>query len=72
MALDLGEIVTQAARRFGERPALTAPQGWSLTYTQLDRFADEAATGLARRGVGAGDVIAMQMPNCAAMSASIP
>lgn len=59
----LGSLVTEAARRFGERPALTTPQGWSLGYAQLDRFADEAAAGLARRGIGSGDVVALVLPS---------
>jgi len=59
----LGSVVAEAARRFGDRPALTTPQGWSLTYAQLDRYADEAAGGLARRGIGVGDVVALVLPS---------
>ncbi len=60
---DLSAVVAQAARRFGDRPALTTPQGWSLSYSQLDRFADSAAAGLARRGIGPGDVVALVLPS---------
>lgn len=59
----LGPVVAQAARRFGDRPALTTQAGWSLTYAQLDRFADECAAGLARRGIGVGDVVALVLPS---------
>lgn len=59
----LGAIVAIAAARFGNRRALTTPAGWSLTYAQLDLFADEAAAGLAKRGVGAGDVVALVLPS---------
>lgn len=59
----LSKVVADAAGRFGERPALTTQAGWSLTYTQLDRFANETAAGLAHRGVGAGDVVALVLPS---------
>lgn len=59
----LGRTVAEAARRFGERPALTTPQGWSLSYAQLDRFADETAAGLAHRGIGPGYVVALVLPS---------
>lgn len=60
---DLRAIVAQAAARFGDDPALTTPQGWSLTYAELDRAADEAAAGLARRGISVGDVVALVLPS---------
>lgn len=55
----LSDVVAEAARRFGGRPALTTQAGWSLTYAQLDRFADQTAAGFARRGIGVGDVVAL-------------
>jgi acyl-CoA synthetase (AMP-forming)/AMP-acid ligase II len=58
----LAETLTEAARRFGDRPALVAPAGWSLSYDELDRFAAEAAVGLAGRGVAEGDVVALTLP----------
>ncbi len=59
----LGEVVAQAAQRFGTNHALTTQHGWSLTYRQLDRFADETASGLAQRGIGVGDVVALVLPS---------
>jgi len=51
--------VAEAARRFADRTAYITPDGWALSYTDLDRISDEVATGLARRGVTAGDVVAL-------------
>ena len=34
-----------------------------LTYADLDRLSDRVAVGLARRGVGEGDVVSFQLPN---------
>lgn len=58
----LGELVSEAARRFGDRPAFVSAQGWSLTYAELDRLSDEVAGGLRKRGIGEGDVVALALP----------
>jgi len=34
-----------------------------LTFAELDRLSDAIAVGLARRGVGQGDVVSFQLPN---------
>lgn len=60
----LARTVTEAARRFGDRTALVAPTGWALSYRDLDRLSDETAVGLSRRGLGAGDVMALVLPPC--------
>ena len=52
----------EAARRFGDRIAYVTPQGWSLSYRDVDRLSDEVAVGLARRGIGRGDVVALVLP----------
>lgn len=57
----LANTVAEAARRFGTRTAYVTPQGWSLSFSDLDRFSDEVAVGLARRGVGRGDVVALAL-----------
>ena len=36
--------------------------GWPLTYADVDRISDEVAVGLAREGVGRGDVVALVLP----------
>jgi acyl-CoA synthetase (AMP-forming)/AMP-acid ligase II len=58
----LPQTVAEAARRFGDRTVFITPGGWALSYADLDRAADEAATGLAARGVRAGDVVALVLP----------
>jgi acyl-CoA synthetase (AMP-forming)/AMP-acid ligase II len=58
----LPTTVTEAARRFGDRPAYITEAGWSLSYADIDHFSDEVAVGLAHRGVGAGDVVALVLP----------
>lgn len=59
----LGATVTEAGRRFGERAAFVADEGWPLSFAELDRLSDEVAAGLARRGVRAGDVVALALPS---------
>src|SRR5438445_12484320 len=54
--------IAEAARRFGDPIAYVTEADWSLTYADLDRISDEVATGLAREGVGAGDVVALVLP----------
>jgi acyl-CoA synthetase (AMP-forming)/AMP-acid ligase II len=58
----LPQTVAEAARRFGDRTAYITPGGWALSYTELDQSSDEAAAGLAARGVRAGDVVALVLP----------
>lgn len=59
----LGPNLREAARRFGDRPALVAADGWPVSYAELDRLADEAAAGLAARGVAVGDVVVLALPS---------
>ena len=47
----LGELIGEAARRFGASPAFVAAEGWALSYVDLDRLSDEVAAGLLRRAV---------------------
>ncbi|HEY4396368.1 MAG TPA: class I adenylate-forming enzyme family protein [Acidimicrobiia bacterium] len=58
----LPAIAREAARRFADGTAYVAPDGWALTYRDLDRVSDELAVGLARRGITAGHVVALVMP----------
>ena len=59
----LGDVVREAARRFGDTPVIVTEEGHSLTYTQLDRLSDEVAAGMERRGLrrGQGDVVGLLM-----------
>ena len=59
----LAETAAEAARRFGDRVAFVTDDGLSLTYDQFNRLADETAVGLAERGVGEGDVVALVVPS---------
>ncbi len=54
--------ISEAARRFADRTAYVTPRGWTLSYADIDRLSDEVAVGLAARGVGAGDVVALVLP----------
>jgi acyl-CoA synthetase (AMP-forming)/AMP-acid ligase II len=64
----LAATLREAARRFADVPAVVTEQGWALTYRELDRVSDEVAVGLARRGLRAGDVLALVLPPSAEYS----
>lgn len=54
--------------RLGDKIAVIATRAEQgdetrLTYAELDRLSDRVAVGLARRGVGEGDVVSFQLPN---------
>jgi acyl-CoA synthetase (AMP-forming)/AMP-acid ligase II len=51
-----------ASRRFQDAPAYFAPDGWVISYRDLDQISDEVAVGLTRRGVGVGDVVGLLLP----------
>jgi acyl-CoA synthetase (AMP-forming)/AMP-acid ligase II len=61
--MTVAATVAEAARRFGDRVAYVAAEGWALTYGELDRRSDEAAAGLAERGVEEGSVVALVLPS---------
>lgn len=58
--------VAWAADQFGDRPAFVDPDGTETSYRDLHRRSDEVASGLARRGIGEGDVVALTLPSVAA------
>ena len=58
----LGELIREAGRRFGDRPAYVGESGLLITYADLDRVSDEVAAGLRAHGVGEGDVVALVLP----------
>ena len=43
----------------------TAADGREYTYSQLAVMTGRIAAGLAERGIGRGDVVALAAPNCA-------
>ena len=58
------EYVLRHAARLGDKPALIdAPTGRTLTYRGLADGARRVAAGLAARGFGKGDVLAIYSPN---------
>jgi acyl-CoA synthetase (AMP-forming)/AMP-acid ligase II len=63
LASVLDKVVPEAARRFGDHPALLAADGTPVSYSELDRRSDEVAVGLSRRGIGLGAVVALTMPS---------
>jgi acyl-CoA synthetase (AMP-forming)/AMP-acid ligase II len=60
----LPQFVLEHAARFGDRLALVdGPSGRALTYRQLADGVGRVAAGLAARGFGKGDVLALSSPN---------
>ena len=59
----LAEVVAEAARRFGDSTVMVTPDGWAVSYAELHRLCGEVAAGLAARGVGKGDVVALVLPS---------
>ncbi len=59
----VGSVLRAAVRRWGGRTAFTQ-DGVELSFTELGRRAHAVAAGLAERGVGRGDVVAVHLPNC--------
>ncbi len=50
------------AESSAEPAVISEAESWQLTYADLDRLSDEAAAGLAFRGVLPGDVVAVVLP----------
>ncbi len=59
----LGAVVRKAANDYGDHVAYVSADGWPFTYEQLDRHSDEAAAGLAERGVAEGTVVVLALPS---------
>jgi acyl-CoA synthetase (AMP-forming)/AMP-acid ligase II len=61
---DVTSFVLEAAEGRGDKPALIdGPSGRTVTYAELAGGARALAAGLASRGFGKGDVLAVHMPN---------
>ena len=59
----LPEMLSASVKAFGRRPALDF-FGAVTTYRELGEQVERAAEGLRRLGVGAGDRVALVLPNC--------
>ena len=59
----LGSIVREAGVRYADTAVYVAPQGTTLSYAELDSLSDQVAGGLARRGIGAGDLVGLLLPS---------
>ena len=58
----VAEMIVASCRRFSDRPAFTC-MGATLAYEGLDRMSAYFAGWLKSRGLGAGDRVAVMMPN---------
>lgn len=59
----LTKIARQVATEFADVLAYRTEEGCGISYAQLDRAADEAAGGLAARGISERDVVALVLPS---------
>ena len=62
---DLSSLLRAAARENPDRPFLLGPGDDVVPFGELDRRADRCAAGLAARGIGAGDRVAVAGLNTA-------
>ncbi len=61
---DVTSFVLERAAELGDKPALIdGPTGRTITYAELDLATRALAAGLAARGFGPGDALAIYMPN---------
>jgi fatty-acyl-CoA synthase len=60
----LARVFARRAHEHPERPAVVAANGRTITYGQLDARSSAMAAALSELGIGAGDRIAVNMPNC--------
>lgn len=62
----IGNALEEAARSYGDRPALIVPhQKVRLTYADLNARADAVAANLVSLGLEPGDRVGLWAPNCA-------
>jgi acyl-CoA synthetase (AMP-forming)/AMP-acid ligase II len=59
----LGDVIREAAVRYGDTPVYVSPDGTALSYRALDELSDDVAAGLRARGVRADDVVALVLPS---------
>jgi acyl-CoA synthetase (AMP-forming)/AMP-acid ligase II len=58
----LGQVVDEAADRFGDRIAYVEPSGETVSYAQLGVRTHQAARWLLTQGIVEGDVVAVVLP----------
>jgi long-chain acyl-CoA synthetase len=63
MAATLGELLPEAACRFGDRTAVIV-EDKVFTFNQLDELSNRIANGLVASGVKAGDRVTLYGHNC--------
>src|SRR4051795_3331074 len=63
MVTTLGEIVPEAARRFGDSTALVIEDA-RLSFSELHARSNQVANGLLSLGLRAGDRVTLYGPNC--------
>ncbi|MBT9370853.1 AMP-binding protein [Rhizobium sp. CSW-27] len=59
----ISDLAFNAARRFGEKTALTLPGIRSFSFREIDDLAGRMAGGFAERGLKAGDRVVLHLPN---------
>jgi len=62
MVQTLGEILPEAARRYGDKTALVI-DGRSFSFSELEAASNSFANGLAHAGVTPGDIVTLYGPN---------
>jgi long-chain acyl-CoA synthetase len=62
MAGSVGALMTDAARRFGDKTALVF-EGQRWTFQQLDDASSRVASALQGRGIQAGEMVSLYSPN---------
>ena len=67
--MNLADIVADTAAQAPDRPALYF-EGETVSYVELDRRITEAGAALATCGIGAGDRVALRLPNSPAYVAA--
>ena len=63
MVTTIGEILPDAARRFGDKVALVVGAE-SFSFSELELLSNRVANGLVSVGVEPGDRVTLYGPNC--------
>ena len=63
MVATIGEILPEAARRFGERTSVVI-EDETFSFSELEALSNSVANGLVSVGVQPGDRVTLYGPNC--------